>query len=263
MKCSPSHFRLPVVRNLIHLNVKFTPENLSPVATGDDSGDDSGDEGPERGREDEEDMEETGSPVSQRPKSPLPPANERFHQIDERAPSPETVLLKGSQENMGPSPEAEAEFEKELAKMMTEVSAESRRVDRRTALALWESVTLPTGLKKKRVDDLEEDGDASASTEESVMKFTLVTRGGRQRQVGSRLFTPSAAVTYSKTTQTRQIAVPSGSALAIQTRTAQIQDRVEQQQLKRLVLNYEQREEAEELKGVFRSVDRNCSHIFH
>ena len=204
-------------------------------------------------------MEETGSPVSQRLKGPLPPANERFHQIDERAPSPDTVLLKGSQENMGPSPEAEAEFEKELAKMRTEASAESRRVDRRTALALWESATLP---KKKRVDDFEEDGDASASAEESVMKFTLVTRGGRQRQVGSRPFAPSAAVTHSKPTQTRQIAVPSGSALAIQTRTAQIQDRVEQQQLKRLVLNYEQREEAEELKGASHSVDRSCSHIF-
>lgn len=29
-----------------------------------------------------------------------------------------------------------------------------------------------------------------------------------------------------------------------------MQDRIEQQQLKRLVLNYEQREEAEELKGM-------------
>ena len=49
--------------------------------------------------------------------------------------------------------------------------------------------------------------------------------------------------------QTWQIAIPAESALAIQTRTAQMQDKVEQQHLKRLVLNYEQREEAEELKG--------------
>ena len=176
------------MRNLIRLNVEFVSENLYPVVTGDDSGDDSGDEGPEREREDEEDMEEVGSPVSQRLKNFPPPANLYFHQIDERAPSPETVLLKGSQENTGPSPEAEAEFEKELAKMMTETSAESRRVDRRTALALWETATLPTGLKKKRVDDFEEDGDTPASAEESVMNFTLITRGGRQRQVGSPLF---------------------------------------------------------------------------
>jgi regulator of nonsense transcripts 2 len=45
------------------------------------------------------------------------------------------------------------------------------------------------------------------------------------------------------------LAVPAASALAVQTRSAQLQDRVEQQELKRLVLNYEQREEAEEMKG--------------
>ena len=36
-----------------------------------------------------------------------------------------------------------------------------------------------------------------------------------------------------------------------------MQDKVEQQQLKRLVLNYEQREEAEELKGMFHSIGEN------
>lgn len=49
--------------------------------------------------------------------------------------------------------------------------------------------------------------------------------------------------------QARVLAIPAESALAVQTRTAQMQDKVEQQHLKRLVLNYEQREEAEELKG--------------
>lgn len=49
--------------------------------------------------------------------------------------------------------------------------------------------------------------------------------------------------------KTRQLAIPAESALAVQTRSAQMQDKVEQQHLKRLVLNYEQREEAEELKG--------------
>ena len=36
-----------------------------------------------------------------------------------------------------------------------------------------------------------------------------------------------------------------------------MQDKVEQQQLKRLVLNYEQREEAEELKGASRPIMKN------
>lgn len=87
---------------------------------------------------------------------------------------------------MGPSEEADAEFEKELAKMMTDTSAESRRVDRKTALALWESAALPTGLKKKRVDGFEEDGGTSASTEDPVMNFTLLTKRGKQQQVSLR-----------------------------------------------------------------------------
>ena len=50
------------------------------------------------------------------------------------------------------------------------------------------------------------------------------------------------------------MAVPAASAMAVHTRSAQLQDKVEQQHLKRLVLNYEQREEADELKGDFDSV---------
>lgn len=92
-------------------------------------------------------------------------------------------MLKDPQENTGPSPEADAEFEKELAKMMTGTSAESRRVDRKTALALWESTALPASIKKKRADGFDEEGDASTSTEKPVMNFTLVTKRGKQQQV--------------------------------------------------------------------------------
>lgn len=161
--------------------MELAPDYMRKVVTGDDSGDDSGDEGPGRSREDEEDTEEIVSPVSEPVEFAQPPANCHLHEIDERAPSPETVLLKGSQENMGPSAEADSEFEKELAKMRTDTSAESRRMDRKTALTLWESAALPTGLKKKRVDGFDEDGDASA--EEPVMNFMLITKRGKQQQV--------------------------------------------------------------------------------
>lgn len=76
-------------------------------------------------------------------------------------------------------------------------------------------------------------------------------------------FTPFNAVAYRKTIQARQIAVPAESALAVQTRTAQMQDRAEQQQLKRLVLNYEQREEAEDRKGSSHSIRKSLSDPFH
>nr|VWO98994.1 Beta-xylanase (EC [Ganoderma boninense] len=202
------------------------------IATGDlgdadgDSGEESGgeddDEEKERREEDEEDDDQLqlDSP------------------IDERAPSPEAVLLKSSStlEHLGPTEEDDAEFAKELAKLVTDTSAESRKVDKKTALALWDTALPPPVVRKKRNEDVDYDDAGPETAEDSgVMNFTLFTKRGNKQQ-------------------TRQIAIPAESALAIQTRTAQMQDKVEQQHLKRLVLNYEQREEAEELKGEFRDL---------
>ncbi|KAK7005600.1 nonsense-mediated mRNA decay factor [Favolaschia claudopus] len=182
-----------------------------------ESGDESGDEDSrpeETERDDEEDEEAQTSPV------------------DERAPSPdELVVLSASnslQDNLGPSEEAEAEFAKELAKMVTDSSAESRKVDKKTALALWDAAVLPPGARKKRPDETDDEPNGH-NDNSNMMNFTVITKKGNKQQ-------------------TRQIAVPSASALAVHTRSAQQQDRVEQQHLKRLVLDYEQREEAEELK---------------
>jgi regulator of nonsense transcripts 2 len=111
---------------------------------------------------------------------------------------------------------------------VTDTSAESRKVDRRTAQTLWESAVLPPGMRRRY-----EDGDGfPESGNPSTMNFTMLTKRGNKQQV-------------------RQLAIPSESALAVQTRSAQEQDKVEQQHLKRLVLDYEQREEAEEIKGGF------------
>ncbi|KAL4242698.1 Nonsense-mediated mRNA decay protein Nmd2/UPF2 [Abortiporus biennis] len=195
-------------------------QNAGLAATeAEDSGEDSGDdeEGERRGDNEEEEAEQAGLD------SP----------IDERAPSPEAVLLKNAQEVVGPSEEDDAEFAKELAKMVTESSTESRKVDKKTALALWETTVPPPGMRKKRTEenDEEEQGVDGASSQSGVMNFTVFTKKGNKQQ-------------------TRQLAIPAESALAVQTRTAQLQDKVEQQHLKRLVLNYEQREEIEELKAL-------------
>lgn len=148
-------------------------------------------------------------------------------QFDERGPSPEpTLVVTSSQETLGPNEEEDAEFAKELAKLVTDVSAESRKVDRRTAQTLWESAVLPQGMRKRH-----EEGDGTPEiANPDVMSFTMLTKRGNKQQV-------------------RQLAIPSESTLAVQTRSAQEQDKVEQQHLKRLVLDYEQREEAEEIKG--------------
>ncbi|KAJ7497393.1 ARM repeat-containing protein, partial [Mycena latifolia] len=193
---------------------------LSVQEDGTGSGDESGDEDErhqETERDDDEDEEAQESPV------------------DERAPSPdELVVLSASnslQDNLGPSEEAEAEFARELAKMVTDTSAESRKVDKKTALALWDAAVLPPGTRKKRPDEADDELGTHHAESQNVMNFTVITKRGNKQQA-------------------RQIAVPAASALAVHTRSAQQQDRVEQQHLKRLVLDYEQREEAEEMKAL-------------
>ncbi|KAJ7178431.1 transcription factor [Mycena crocata] len=200
------------------LNSAFQNTGLHEDGVG--SGDESGDEDErhqDTERDDDEDEETQESPV------------------DGRAPSPdELVVLSASnslQDNLGPSEEAEAEFAKELAKMVTDSSAESRKVDKKTALALWDAAVLPPGTRKKRPDEADDELHPRQGDSQNVMNFTVITKRGNKQQ-------------------TRQIAVPSASALAVHTRSAQQQDRVEQQHLKRLVLDYEQREEAEEMKAL-------------
>ncbi|KAI0093344.1 ARM repeat-containing protein [Irpex rosettiformis] len=188
------------------------------LTTGEDSGDDEDeDDNARRDADDDEDGE--GGPESP---------------TDERAPSPEAVLLKSSsQEVLGPSEEDEAEFAKELAKMVTD-TADARKVDKKTALALWDQTVPPPVVRKKRGEDAEDTVDpagGSQGDQAGVMKFTLFTKRGNKPQM-------------------KQLAIPAESTLAIQTRTAQMQDKVEQQHLKRLVLDYEQREEAEELRAL-------------
>ncbi|KAI8994050.1 ARM repeat-containing protein [Trametes punicea] len=195
------------------------------IVTG-DTGDDSGEES---GEEDEEEKERDQGEDEEEDEIAQPE-----EMIDERARSPEAILLKSKQENFGPTEEDEAEFAKELAKLVTDTSAESRKIDKKTALALWDTALPPPVARKKKNEEYDDDGEGTtgdAAEEPGVMKFTLFTKRGNKPQM-------------------RQIAIPAESALAIQTRTAQMQDKVEQQHLKRLVLNYEQREEAEELKAL-------------
>lgn len=198
------------VFNTVMQNAGFTQESESGEES--DDGDDS-----ERPRE-EEDDDDDGSAAGQGSAE------------DERAPSPEPVVVLSAQEHLGPSQEADEEFAKELAKIITESSAESRKIDKKSAW--WDTAVLGPGARKKRVDEAEQnvEGDADHPNG-SVMNFTVITRRGNKQQ-------------------TRNLAVPAETALAVHTRSAQLQDKVEQQHLKRLVLNYEQREEVEELKAL-------------
>ena len=86
------------------------------------------------------------------------------------------------QEHLGPSQEDEDEFAKELAKLVTDTSMESRKVDKKTALALWDSAVLPPVVRKKRAD--EEDAEFNGSPEPGTMAFTVITKRGHKQNVG-------------------------------------------------------------------------------
>ncbi|KAL5523773.1 hypothetical protein ACEPAG_7946 [Sanghuangporus baumii] len=196
-------------------------QNTSIEGDGDESGEESDEEHDTKDRIESEDDGEDGETVSDTT-------------TNVRAPSPDTLVLLNASENLGPTEEDENEFAKELARLVTDSSAEARKVDKRTAQALWDSAVVPSGLRKKKQDISDEDEDASEVGEtesQETMKFVLLTKKGNKQQM-------------------RKIAIPADTALASQTRNAQLQDKEEQQQLKRLVLDYEHREEVEELKAL-------------
>jgi regulator of nonsense transcripts 2 len=106
-------------------------------------------------------------------------------QPDERAPSPDTLVLLTNPEKLGPTEDEENDFAKELAKMVTDASTESRKVDKRTAQVLWDTTTL-AGLRKKKVETSDsEDGSGDATSDgHGTMKFMVLTRKGNKQQVG-------------------------------------------------------------------------------
>ncbi|TGJ85276.1 hypothetical protein E0Z10_g3487 [Xylaria hypoxylon] len=123
-------------------------------------------------------------------------------------------------------PEAEAEFDRELAKMMTE-SLESRKNDRKPMF----DVPLPLRAKARdpsvpsaNADLEEQNGDGT-----STMAFSLLTKKGNRQQ-------------------TRNVVLPSDSTFAVAMKNQQQVEREEQQRIKNLVLNYDLREN-EDLDG--------------
>lgn len=112
------------------------------------------------------------------------------------------MLLKSSStnENLGPTEEDDAEFAKELAKLVTDTSGDSRKVDKKTALALWDSTLPPPVLRKKRNDDVDEAGEGGAESGNGpgVMNFTLFTKRGNKQQVRLRWLSLRCKLTRSR-----------------------------------------------------------------
>ncbi|KAJ5033311.1 nonsense-mediated mRNA decay factor [Bipolaris maydis] len=128
-------------------------------------------------------------------------------------------------------PEADAEFDRELAKLMSE-SAESRKHDRKPVF----DVPLPMRRAREAPVNAEDSGGEApapvAPPSSQTMKFSLLSKRGNR-------------------TQTRSIDLPSDSTFAVAMRNKQQADTEERQRIKSLVLNYnEAREDADDTIGL-------------
>ncbi|PNS16817.1 hypothetical protein CAC42_4781 [Sphaceloma murrayae] len=117
-------------------------------------------------------------------------------------------------------PEADADFDRELAKLMSE-SVESRKFDRKQVF----DVPLPMrrNVNSAAVQPVGEAEESQAPTPQpngNTMKFNLLSRRGNKQQ-------------------TRAIDLPADSNFAVAMRTQQEIERQEQQRIKSLVLNYD------------------------
>lgn len=129
-------------------------------------------------------------------------------------------------------PELEAEFDRELAKLMSE-SAESRKFERKPVF------DVPLPMRRARENPLTtEDGGSEASPQpvnaQNTMKFSLLSKRGNK-------------------TQTRSIDLPSDSTFAVAMRNKQQAEKEEKHRIKNLVLNYESRDDDADGESPFHS----------
>ncbi|KAL4967643.1 regulator of nonsense transcripts 2 [Aspergillus stella-maris] len=153
-------------------------------------------------------------------------------QNDDSESEEEQIFVTRQEEER--DPEAEAEFDREFEKMMTE-SVESRKFERK---AIFD---IPLPMRRAARDTAAETlappsvldappaptpAPAPAQPSGNTMAFSLMTKKGNKQQ-------------------TRTIDLPSDSTFAVAMRSQQQADREEQQRIKNLVLNYEMSNETE------------------
>ncbi|KAF7727252.1 hypothetical protein EC973_007865 [Apophysomyces ossiformis] len=142
---------------------------------------------------------------------------ETVNSVGDNDAEEDVVVLKKREEQV--SREEEDEFEREFSKMMSE-SIESRKYEKKAAV-----LDVPIPMNLRGTQDRRTAAQEKDKVDTGKMAFTLLTKRGNRQQ-------------------TKIMEVPADSILAVSTRSKQEAEREEQQQLKKLVLDYEEREEA-------------------
>ncbi|KAF2503158.1 ARM repeat-containing protein [Lophium mytilinum] len=132
-------------------------------------------------------------------------------------------------------PEADADFDRELAKLMSE-SLDSRKFERKAVF----DVPLPMRRARDQASNTEDSAVEAAPipvAPSNTMKFSLLSKRGNRQQ-------------------TRSIDLPSDSNFAIAMKSKQQAEREEQQRIKNLVLNYD-------LRGTDENENDGDTQLFH
>ncbi|GAA5918328.1 hypothetical protein JCM6882_008215 [Rhodosporidiobolus microsporus] len=128
----------------------------------------------------------------------------------------------------------EDEFTRELAKMMVSAN-ETRKVAERKPVSL--DVGIPLIRRAKPAQGRDEDGEDSGEGQRKGMQFTLLTKRGNKQQALS-------------------MEIPLDSSIAQSTTLQREQNRAEQERMKRLVLDFEAREEESDKQALKESLAR-------
>ncbi|KAI9597993.1 armadillo-type protein [Syncephalis fuscata] len=209
-------------------------EYLEDEEEDDDDEDEEESERSDEDEDEEDDEDEEEEEDEDEDEEELPPADNDEHGTFVDPDDDNVVVVLGRKDETS----IDEEFEKEFSLMMAE-SLESRKFERKAGTL---DVAIPMHLRGSNHEPLTVD-TVTPSDGQHVSFTLLLKRGNRQ--------------------QTKIVDVPSDSALAVSTRQKQSAEKEEKQRLKQLVLNYEEREQAQEMQSLKRSLAQQGVHLKH
>ncbi|PWW73941.1 ARM repeat-containing protein [Tuber magnatum] len=199
-------------------------------------------DGEQRGQYQDEEHSDEGE-EDELPVPAIAPEQPEESEEDTSSEEEEAIVVKLEEEER--DPEAEAEFDRELAKLMQE-SVDARKFERKPLF----DVPLPikragSTLSREATFDSDAGDNLANSSPPSgggMMAFSLLTKKGNRQQ-------------------TKVVELPSNSGLAMAMRNTQEAERAEKMKIKELVMSYDRMEETSEIESLERHAVANGVHL--
>ncbi|KAH8155239.1 uncharacterized protein LAJ45_00248 [Morchella importuna] len=159
-------------------------------------------------------------------------------------------------------PEADAEFDRELAKMMQE-SLDARKFERKplfdVPLPIKRAGSTLSMLSRESTFDINEGGDANFGAGSSRLSSMISSSPNSSSGPGMMAF--SLLTKKGNKQQTKTVEMPTNSSLAMALLNTQEQERQEKMKIKELVMNYDRMEETSELDALEKHAAANGVHL--